>query len=49
MLNHVRLGHVYTYVGRFEDAINEDTKARVLYGQDAHEAIAQEESLRKAL
>jgi tetratricopeptide (TPR) repeat protein len=49
VLNHVRLGHVYTYVGRFEDAIAEDTKARVLYGQDVHDAVSQENSLREAL
>ena len=49
VLNHVRLGHLYTYMGRFEDAITEDTKARVLYGQDMHEAVNQEDTLRSAL
>jgi tetratricopeptide (TPR) repeat protein len=49
VLNHVRLAHLYTYLGRYEDAIAEDTKARVLYGQDVHEAVKQEDALLTAL
>jgi TolB-like protein/DNA-binding winged helix-turn-helix (wHTH) protein len=49
VLNHMRLGHLYTYMSRFGDAITEDTKARVLYGQDVHEAVNQENALRAAL
>lgn len=49
VLNHVRLGHLYGYIGSFEDAIAEDTRARVLYGQDVHEAVDQENALRGAL
>lgn len=49
VLNHVRLGHLYTYLDRLADAIGEDTKARVLSGQDAREALSQEDALRTAL
>jgi TolB-like protein/DNA-binding winged helix-turn-helix (wHTH) protein len=49
VLNHVRLGHLYTYMDRLADAIGEDTKARVLSGQDAREALSQEDVLRTAL
>ena len=48
-LNHVRLAHLYTYMGRFDAAITEDTRARVLYGQDVREALAQEDAMRTAL
>lgn len=47
-LNHVRLAHLYTYLGRFDDAIAEETKARLLSGQDAREALNQEDALRTA-
>jgi TolB-like protein/DNA-binding winged helix-turn-helix (wHTH) protein/Tfp pilus assembly protein PilF len=49
VLNHVRLARLYTYVNRFADAIAEDTKARVLSGQDPREAVRQEDALRAAL
>jgi TolB-like protein/DNA-binding winged helix-turn-helix (wHTH) protein/Tfp pilus assembly protein PilF len=48
-INHVRLAHLYTYIGRFEDAIAEETKARILSGQDARAALNQEDALRAAL
>ena len=49
VLNHVRLGHLYTYMDRLAEAIGEDTKARVLSGQDAREALSDEDALRTAL
>lgn len=48
-LGHVRLAHLYTYIDMFNDAIAEETKARLLSGQDAHEVIKQEDGLRSAL
>jgi TolB-like protein len=49
VLNHVRLSRVYAYMGRYAEAISEDTRARVLSGQDARAALAQEDALRGAL
>jgi TolB-like protein/DNA-binding winged helix-turn-helix (wHTH) protein len=48
-LAHMRLAHLYTYIDRFNDAIAEDTKARLLSGQDARDAIKQEDALRSTL
>jgi tetratricopeptide (TPR) repeat protein len=45
----VRLAHLYTYMGRFDEAIAEGTKARILSGQDARAALTQEDALRAAL
>jgi TolB-like protein len=47
-LNHVRLAHLYPYLGRFEDAIAEETKARLLSGQDPRDALQAEDTLRAA-
>jgi TolB-like protein len=47
-LNHVRLAHLYPYLGRFEDAIAEETKARLASGQDPHDALRAEDALRSA-
>lgn len=47
-INHVRLAHLYTYIGRFEDAITEETRARMLSEQDVREALVQEDALRAA-
>jgi TolB-like protein/Tfp pilus assembly protein PilF len=48
-LGHERLAHVYTYLGRFDEAINEETKARLLTGEDPRDALRQEDALRAAL
>ena len=48
-LGHERLAHLYTYLDRFDDAINEETKARVLIGEDSRDALGQEDALRVAL
>ena len=47
-INHVRLAHLFTYIGRFEDAIAEETKARMLSGEDVRAALNQEDALRAA-
>ena len=47
-INHVRLAHLFTYIGRFDDAIAEETKARMLSGQDVRAALNQEDALRAA-
>lgn len=47
-LNHVRLAHLYPYLGRFDDAIAEETKARLLSGQDPRDALQSEDALRAA-
>lgn len=48
-LNHERLSHCYLYMGNFDDAIREETKARLLVGEDAKIVVAKEDALRKAL
>jgi len=48
-VGHERLAHLYTYIGRFDDAISEETKARVLVGEDSRDALKQEDALRAAL
>ena len=48
-LNHVRLGHLYTYVGKFDESIAEETKAWSLLGVDAAEALKRADALHLAL
>ncbi len=48
-INHERLAHLYTYSGKFDDAIGEETKARLLSGEDLEKTLKKEEALRKAL
>jgi TolB-like protein/Tfp pilus assembly protein PilF len=48
-LGHERLAHLYTYIGKFDEAINEETKARLLIGEDPRDALKQEDALRAAL
>ena len=33
-IDHERLAHLYTYPGKFDNAISEETKARLLAGED---------------
>ena len=47
-IDHERLAHLYTYLGKFEDAIAEETKARLLSGEDPKLAIRKEDELRQA-
>jgi TolB-like protein len=48
-MGHERLAHLYTCIGKFEEAINEETKARLLTGEDPRDALKQEDALRAAL
>jgi TolB-like protein/DNA-binding winged helix-turn-helix (wHTH) protein/Tfp pilus assembly protein PilF len=48
-INYERLAHLATYTGKFEEAISEETKARVLSGEKPVSALKKEEQLRKAL
>lgn len=47
-LNHQRLARYYLHIGKFEDAIREETNARLLAGEDAKSVVMKEEALRKA-
>jgi adenylate cyclase len=47
-LNHERLAHCYIYLGRFEDAIGEESKARLLSGEDPKLVQTKEDALRNA-
>jgi TolB-like protein/DNA-binding winged helix-turn-helix (wHTH) protein len=47
-LNHERLSHLYAHLGRFDDAIAEDAKARVFSGEDPAKVLAEEQTLREA-
>jgi len=48
-LNHERLAQLLAFLGKFEDAIAEDTKARLLSGEDENSALQKETALRHAL
>ena len=48
-LNHERLSHLYTYLGNFDLAIAEETKARLLSGEDPRNVVKIEDQLRKSL
>jgi TolB-like protein/DNA-binding winged helix-turn-helix (wHTH) protein len=48
-LNHVRLAHLYTYLGKFDESIVEETKAWVLSGIDTGDALKRADALRSAL
>ena len=48
-INHERMAHLYTYLDRFEEAISEDTKAKLLVGQSPEAAMQHAHTLRTAL
>lgn len=48
-LNLERLAQLYAFQGRFADAIAEDTKARLISGDDGRSALNKEAALREAL
>jgi len=48
-IDHERLAQLLAFLGRFEDAIDEDTKARLLAGEEEHSALQKEGALRHAL
>jgi TolB-like protein/DNA-binding winged helix-turn-helix (wHTH) protein/Tfp pilus assembly protein PilF len=47
-IDHQRLAHLYTYRGEFDKATTEETRARILAGEDPRNVVKLEESLRKA-
>jgi TolB-like protein/DNA-binding winged helix-turn-helix (wHTH) protein len=48
-VNHERLARCYLYIGKFDAAIPEQTKARLLAGEDAKTVVMKEDTLRNAL
>ncbi len=47
-IDHERLAQLYAFLGKFADAITEDTKARLLSGEDGKSSLKKEEALRHA-
>jgi TolB-like protein/DNA-binding winged helix-turn-helix (wHTH) protein len=47
-VGHERLAHLYTYLGRFNDAIGEESTARALSGEDPQVVRSREDALRQA-
>jgi len=47
-MNHERLSHLYASIGKYEEAIEEETRARILSGEDPKSAVAEGEELRRA-
>lgn len=48
IINHERLSHLYTYTGEFEKAIAEETRARLLNGEDPETALKNNRALLEA-
>jgi len=48
-IEHERLAHLYTYRGEYAKAITEETRTRVLAGEDPHKVLELEASMRNAL
>jgi TolB-like protein/DNA-binding winged helix-turn-helix (wHTH) protein/Tfp pilus assembly protein PilF len=48
-IDHERLAQLLAFLGKFEDAIAEDTSARLLSGEDENSALQKEATLRHAL
>ena len=47
-IDHERIAQLHAFMGRFDDAISEDTKARLLSGEDQKSALQKEAALRHA-
>jgi len=47
-INHERMAHLFADIGKFNEAIDEETKARVLSGEDPQAAVQKGEALRQA-
>jgi adenylate cyclase len=47
-IDHERLAQFLAFLGKFEEAIDEDTKARLLAGEDEKSALQKENALRRA-
>ena len=47
-IDHQRLAHLYAYREEYDQAISEETRARILAGEDPHAVLKVEDSLRRA-
>jgi TolB-like protein/DNA-binding winged helix-turn-helix (wHTH) protein/Tfp pilus assembly protein PilF len=47
-IDHERMARLYAFMGKFEDAIAEDSKARLLSGEDQKSVLRKEDALRRA-
>jgi TolB-like protein/DNA-binding winged helix-turn-helix (wHTH) protein/Tfp pilus assembly protein PilF len=47
-INHERLSHLYASIGKYEEAVEEETRARILSGENPKSAVAKGEQLRQA-
>ena len=47
-IDHQRLAHLYTYRGEFDKAIAEETRTRILAGEDPRDVVKLEDALRQA-
>jgi TolB-like protein/DNA-binding winged helix-turn-helix (wHTH) protein len=47
-IDHERLAHLFAYRGEFDKAITEETRTRILVGEDLRSVIKLEDSLRRA-
>jgi TolB-like protein/DNA-binding winged helix-turn-helix (wHTH) protein/Tfp pilus assembly protein PilF len=47
-IDHQRLAHLYAYREEYDKAISEETRARILAGEDPHAVLKLEDSLRRA-
>ena len=47
-IDHQRLAHLYTYRGEFDKAIAEETRTRILAGEDPRNVVKLEDALRQA-
>jgi hypothetical protein len=43
VLNHVRLAHLYPYLEKYDDAIDEETRARLLAGESPKSVLQKQE------
>ncbi|MGB8475940.1 MAG: winged helix-turn-helix domain-containing protein [Candidatus Acidiferrum sp.] len=48
VIDHERLAQLLAFLGKFEEAIDEDTKARLLAGEDEQSVLQKEAALRRA-
>jgi TolB-like protein/DNA-binding winged helix-turn-helix (wHTH) protein/Tfp pilus assembly protein PilF len=47
-IDHERMARLYAFLGKFEEAIAEDSRARLLSGEDQKSVLRKEEALRRA-
>jgi len=47
-IGHERMARLYAFQGKFENAISEDTKARLLAGENEKSVLQKEDALRRS-